>query len=160
MIQLKVILLLACFSFVPIKHNQTKPKWLSEHWDGSLLKNVQLNWKVWITYSISSHCWDSCHNFILKQTNHLTQCFSIFFSAQHTWRIQYNVSYSGSLYQGFSIEGQWADISAFPTRRPWFQLSPHKRVHKPSAHHAESSKRTNDRKRKPLKITLPCTPLC
>lgn len=91
--------------------------------------------KCGITYSISSHCWDSCHNFILKQTrNHLTQCFSIFFSAQHTWRIQYNVSNSGSLDQGFSVEGRWADISAFPAGSQWCKLSPRKRVHNPPAH--------------------------
>lgn len=97
-IQLKVILLLACFSFVPVKHNQAKQKWLSKHWDTSLLKNIQLKWKVWNNLQyISSHCWDSCHNYILKQTrNHLTQCFSIFFLPQHTWGIQYNVSNSGS----------------------------------------------------------------
>lgn len=142
MIQLKAILLLACFSFVPMKHKQAKDSWLSEHKRCKLLKKMfSLIEKYGITNSVSSHCWDSCHNYILKQTrNHLTQCFSIFFSAPTYLKDKYNISNGGFLYQGFSREGQWTSIvSAFPTQLRITDLNySHIKVHKPSTYHIES----------------------
>ena len=87
-------------------YNLNRQRALQNFWDSyqKLLKKMfSLIEKYGITNSVSSHCWDSCHNYILKQTrNHLTQCFSIFFSAPTYLKDKYNISNGGFLYQGFS----------------------------------------------------------